>query len=193
MKKNKLQKNKGFVILFSILISSIILLMASGIYNIVQKQVVLSSYAKQSQKAFYAADAALDCALFYDLSPLLVQTAFPIDVLGAYSTDLTCGGGDTEARLLSGITGTGDDDYPYAYVFRYYGLQENFAGDYIDSGCSYVLVEKKGTLGSLIETRVTAAGFNTCTDSLIQGVYNVPDFDDPTLLERRLSVQYATL
>mgnify|MGYP000880555562 CR=1 FL=1 len=85
MKKNKLQKNKGFVILFSILISSIILLMASGIYNIVQKQVVLSSYAKQSQKAFYAADAALDCALFYDLSPLLVQTAFPIDVLGSFS------------------------------------------------------------------------------------------------------------
>ena len=124
--------NKGFVVLFSILISSIILLISTGIYEVVQKQVVLSSYARESQKAFYAADAALDCALFNDISPILNGiTSFPFNTTAPYFKDIQCGGGTTQVRLLSGITTGEYADYTSSFVFRYSGVQSD-SGQYID-------------------------------------------------------------
>lgn len=205
MKKYSKKQNKGFVILFAMLISSIILLISAGIYTVVQKQVVLASYAKESQKAFYAADAALDCALFYDISPFLKdgKTAFP-PAEGSPETDIECGGGATTVRLLSGAVTGGEDDpglgpddqgffaFNYPYTFRYYGVQEE-DGDYIGSGCAYVLVEKKSdpATAGLVITRITAAGFNACVESTSgSGIFDQPDFDNPTLLERRVSLRY---
>lgn len=186
----KIKQNKGFIILFAMLISSLILLISSGIYNIVQKQVVLSSYARESQKAFFAADAAVDCALFNDISPLIAQTAFSVDGLTTYPVDITCGGGTTKVSLLNSTTGSDNFDFPF--VFRYFGLQ-NSGGSYLGSGCSYVLVEKKGLVGDPIQTRITASGFNVCMEGSIPGIYDTPDFNNPLLLERRLSVTYNAI
>jgi len=193
MKYIKQKMNKGFVVLFSILISSIILLISTGIYEVVQKQVVLSSYARESQKAFYAADAALDCALFNDISPILSGiTSFPLGAPLLYSKNIECGGGTTQVRLLSGITTGEYADYTSSFVFRYYGVRDD-AGLHIGSGCAYVLVEKKGELGVEIDTRITAAGFNVCKDGFNTNKYNVTDFADPMLLERRISINYKTI
>ena len=51
--------------LFTVLIVSIILSLAIGIANIGYKQSILSAIAKDSQIAFYAADAGMECALLY--------------------------------------------------------------------------------------------------------------------------------
>lgn len=59
-------KEKGFVLAFSLLISSIVLALAFGIFNILLKQIVLTSSARDSQIAFYAADAGAECALYWD-------------------------------------------------------------------------------------------------------------------------------
>ncbi len=198
-------RDKGFIILFAMLISALILLISSGIYNVVQKQVVLSSYARESQKAFYAADAALDCALFNDISPLIIQTAFPLSSVSGDSVVLTCGGemingGGTTTSYFLDAAFTGSVDYTHSFVFRYYGPQYfdsnnndsiDIADEYVGSGCAYVLVEKKQLASLDVETRITASGFNTCTDSITTDQYDVPDFYDPKLLERRLSVSYT--
>lgn len=63
-----MQKEKGFVMLFTVLIISVILALATGIANIGYKQSVLSSVGKDSQVAFSAADAGMECALFYYLT-----------------------------------------------------------------------------------------------------------------------------
>lgn len=61
-----MKKQNGFVLAFSLLISSIVLALALGIFNILLKQIVLTSTAAESQVAFYAADAGAECALYWD-------------------------------------------------------------------------------------------------------------------------------
>lgn len=59
-------QEKGFVVLFTILISSIVLLMALGITSIATKEVTLSIQSRDAAKAFFAADAGMECALYQD-------------------------------------------------------------------------------------------------------------------------------
>jgi hypothetical protein len=187
----KNNKKEGFVILFSVVISSIILLVSVGMYNISKKQVVLSSYARESQRAFYAANSALECAYYYDVSSLVPETAFPITAENNYEKKINCGGFDVTLSKIS-TNSTGEDEYTHSFVFRFAGI--NGLSNY-QTGCAYVLVEKKK--GPVVDgksdliTRITASGFNTCKrgDS---DLYDTPDFDDPTLLERRISSGYKT-
>jgi len=58
---------KGFVILIAVVVSSLLLSLGAFIANIAVKEIQLSSSGRESQAAFYAADAALECALYQDL------------------------------------------------------------------------------------------------------------------------------
>lgn len=60
---SSLHNQKGFVILFTVLIVMIIFTMGLGIYSIAIRQTVLSSTAREAGQAFYAADAGVECAL----------------------------------------------------------------------------------------------------------------------------------
>lgn len=62
--KNKNQK--GFVALFTVLLVSVILAMALGIASLSLKEIVLSSTASDGNKAFYAADSGIECALYLE-------------------------------------------------------------------------------------------------------------------------------
>ena len=55
---------KGFVLLFTILVSSIVLLIALGISGIAYRQIILSSEARDGGIAFFAADSGVECALY---------------------------------------------------------------------------------------------------------------------------------
>ncbi len=57
----------GFTLFYAVLISSLLLAVGIAIFNITYKELILSSGARESQSAFYAADSALECALFWDL------------------------------------------------------------------------------------------------------------------------------
>lgn len=70
-------RKKGFVLAFSLLLSSIVLALAFGIFNILLKQIVLTSSAKDSQIAFYAADAGAECALYWDTHTSRDPSSFP--------------------------------------------------------------------------------------------------------------------
>ena len=69
MKKRSTRKNgqRGFTLLLAALIASVVLMLGSSIFSIAQKQVTLSSLGRDSQFAFYAADTAGECALYYDI------------------------------------------------------------------------------------------------------------------------------
>jgi hypothetical protein len=60
-------QQRGFTLLLAALVASIVLSLGSSIFLIAQKQVTLSSLGRDSQFAFYAADAAAECALYWDL------------------------------------------------------------------------------------------------------------------------------
>lgn len=63
--KNK-TKERGFVLLYSILVSGIILSVGLSLGNILYKQVLLSSVAKSSIFAYYAADSGRECVGFWN-------------------------------------------------------------------------------------------------------------------------------
>ena len=188
MLQKQKQKNRGFVILFAVLISSLILLISTGVFRVVQKELVLSSAARESQFAFYAADSALECALFWDVSDYsanLGGTPFIQNPAGSQIGSIECNGRVLETRHLAASGGT--SEYLTPYVFRYpaFDNQETNA-------CAYVLVEKNKNGGAGGEVRMTAVGFSVCTLGA-SGYVDTPDFNDPRLLERRMSITYNTL
>jgi hypothetical protein len=66
--KNKKQKtvNKGIALLVAVIFMSVMLALGVALSSLGYKQAVLASSAIESQSAFYAADAALECALYAD-------------------------------------------------------------------------------------------------------------------------------
>lgn len=185
------QENQGFVILFAVLVSSIILLISVGMYSVVSKEVVLSSAARESQRAFYAADSALECALYADYKGIgsPPQTPFTMNPVGREEHSFLCSGADVDSFYLSESGGTPSSPtspgYDFPYVFRHFNAFNP------EGGCAYVLVEKneRNTDMTIAETRITAVGFNVCVEDE-NGNRNTPDFDNPILLERRLSIEY---
>jgi len=57
-------RSKGFVLLFTILVSSIILLVALGISGISYRETILTSEANGGAEAFFAADTGAECGLY---------------------------------------------------------------------------------------------------------------------------------
>lgn len=63
---SKLKVNAGFTLLFASLIGSLVFTIGIAILNISLKQLSLATAGRESQQAFYSADAGVECALFLD-------------------------------------------------------------------------------------------------------------------------------
>ena len=103
----------------SVLIVSITLAISLGVSNIIEGQIFLASTGRQSQAAFYAADAGMECAVYWetvhddgdyddnDPSPFSTSTLNSND-------GIDCGDDDLNAELdvgerdscVNGLTGT---------------------------------------------------------------------------------------
>jgi len=79
-----LQKKRGFVILFAVTLSAILLAIALGVANIALKEVKFTTNARNTNNAFFAADTGAECALFNDK---LVGSSFPIE---GPASSITC-------------------------------------------------------------------------------------------------------
>lgn len=67
MKGKITQKDKnGFALLFSVLISSLLLTIGLSIFSIALKELAISTASRQSIHAFYAADSGREKALYLD-------------------------------------------------------------------------------------------------------------------------------
>lgn len=69
MKKTRLQK--GFVSLFVALLAAVILTISIGVASVSLKELALSSTASQASRAFYAANSAVECVLFFDRTTIM--------------------------------------------------------------------------------------------------------------------------
>lgn len=92
--KQKIYKSnnskRGAVLLIAILVASVALAVGFGVYNRTYKELLFASFWKQTQVAFAAADAGLECALYWELNPAASGTCFTVPVSG-----WTSGGGTT--------------------------------------------------------------------------------------------------
>lgn len=67
------QTNSGFAMLFAVLLSSVLISIGLSIFNISLKEVNIATSAADSESAYYAADSARECAIYWDI----VQGAMP--------------------------------------------------------------------------------------------------------------------
>lgn len=165
----KVKKNRGFVMLFAVTISSILLAMAIGVANIALKEVKFGASATDANKAFFAADTGAECALFHDK---LVGSSFPIDGVGA-ATSITCGF-DYIPVSFTGTATTG------SYNFVIPGLL--FTLGQGDTSCSKVNVFKDKSVSPILVV-VTSKGYNI-------GDANC-DSTNPNRVERELKISSA--
>ena len=62
----KTNKQKGFTLLFASLVGSLLLALGIATFNIILRELNLSSSARESRAAFYAADSGWECAFYHD-------------------------------------------------------------------------------------------------------------------------------
>lgn len=161
------QSQRGFTLLLAALVSSIVLAVGAAIFGIAQKQVLLSAVGRDSQFAFYAADTAAECALYWDFRCNYFATSTSLITESCNNPTPTC---DT-ALLEADGRPTVAPYYPYTMTSQ----EMDFFQDVAVSGnlCAQVSVTKcqgtfndegtcvPGSSTDPIRTVIHADGYNT--------------------------------
>ena len=137
---------RGIALLVTLIFMSVMLAFGLTLASLSYKQSVLASSAIESQYAFYAADAALECVLYADQR----QQAF------TYSTHSRTN--QPNATVCNGVAATITS---YAYTGTQLTLVERVS---LDGGiyCADLTIYKKATLdASGYTTYLFAQGYNT--------------------------------
>ena len=131
-------ENGGFTLLLSILVVSVILSVGLGIFDIMTKELKLSGLGRESQIAFYAADAGIECFFYWEIKhPNLNKSAFEPETGG--TNTINCAGNDIQ------ISGSG------TYVFNL-PLSNN--------SCVKINITKDTSLSNKVITTVESSGYN---------------------------------
>ncbi|OGG53484.1 hypothetical protein A2851_04160 [Candidatus Kaiserbacteria bacterium RIFCSPHIGHO2_01_FULL_53_29] len=81
MKNKRSNSQAGFTLLLAALVASVVLALGAAIFSLAQKQFTLSSIGRDSQFAFYAADTAAECALYWDFRFSYFASTTPASVV----------------------------------------------------------------------------------------------------------------
>lgn len=147
---------KGYTLLFAVLLSSLVLSISVSILTISRKELILSASARESQMSFFAADAGIECALYYNN---LGQ--FNIENLdGSVSpnfSNFSCNNTDADDMQAS-YNGSG-------YFYFEFALDQKQTTD----PCAKVGVWKEyydhdedSLTPEVIKTTIESRGYNTC-------------------------------
>ncbi len=184
------KNNSGFVLLFAIIAVSIILTMTMGILTISFKEVALSTSARDSHYAFFAADTGVECGLYYDLtdSPDTQNSKSELGN-GVKPVDISCDGTN-----IASAGPTQEADGTVIYSFTDQNLSNNgtfeIEGDNNVGHCAKVIIKKhvpnadgkvNSTTGApIVETHIDSYGYNVACDKI----------GNRNAIERHLSAYY---
>ncbi len=171
---NKSIRQKGYAILFTVVVIGIISVIAIGLSNTTYKQLILSSTAKDSQVSYYQSDTATECALYADTGGALG----PIEASG--TGQISCGldknGNLSKLDVTYTLNGTTKsyvakpDTYPSGdscYMFTINKVSQDTPGP-----------ANPGSNITTIITTLDASGYNIC------------DTANPRTVERTIEVRY---
>jgi hypothetical protein len=173
---HKINKNpKGYTLLFTILISGVILAIALGVSRIAATEVILSSISSDGAKAFFASDTGLECALYHDLDANVFldpqnNTAFDCAGFSFDNGEIASSGIPSEFAQPSG------------------SLRNQFELDLPGNTCARIYVYKDWRDDDNDSfTRIESLGYNkTCTQVETHFTSQV----QPDIVERALRVTY---
>src|SRR3990167_1349437 len=91
----KIKKLKsGFVILFAVTLSALLLSIALGVANIAFKELRFGTSARDTNDAFFAADTGIECALLYDKSDQAQNAFTGTAIMNCAGANIDVGGSD---------------------------------------------------------------------------------------------------
>lgn len=148
---------KGFVILFAVIITSIVLLVSIGISGVIYKETLLSSSSRDGGYAFFAADSGLECALYWDsLGIFDSPVIFDEFTSNNRSPIITC---SADIPLNVAPLNVGGEliiaqDTPEVYTFLYNSLD--------DTSCAKVTINKAypNLATGTTQTKIDSLGYN---------------------------------
>lgn len=172
----------GFTLLFASLVGSLVIAVGMAILNITLKQLILASAGRESQQAFFAADAGVECALYLDRGAGLSASGCQLGLFGAPSTtasgmsicgqDLDIGSyNNTDSMQCFGkqisvtrTLATGGQSVTNTFSLRANNPSGSGGGENADM-CFEVAVKK--TLDNLNEatTIIESRGYNKCSSN----------------------------
>lgn len=185
------RERRGFTLLLAALVASITLALGVSIFEIAQKEVILSSLGKDSQFAFYTADTGAECALYWDVRSDKHPNTFATStdsylLLPVYpAASILCGGETAEVT-------SNDPSTPSTPTFAASTFNVNFTSVFRPNGlCAEVTVKKcggtfeaNGTCTAAppkLQTIIHADGYNTkCTEIAT----------NPRSLQRSVEIRY---
>lgn len=165
-------KNKAFTLFVALLVSALLLAIGFSIGNILIKQLTLASSSSGSLIAFYAADSAAECAMYWDRKDekgiSIAESPFGTSTI--VDTRIVCGRGvaagsdDTGTGLVYGFTKVCNDGLCGV------GATVATSTFYVDTSdplesklksCAYVTIVKTYNPATGIEdTTIDARGYN---------------------------------
>lgn len=146
----KINTKKGYAILFTLVVVSIISSISIGVANSVSKQLILSSLAHDSQMAFYAADTAAECALYASESPTVLGSLGGLPGIVGSGLPFDCGVDDFGNSFSIDVANSA---FPNIYTFN--------TNPILGGSCFSVNIDQSLTPQKKIETK----GYNTCNSN----------------------------
>ncbi len=153
----------GYILILTLLVISILLAVGFGIYAISLKEILLSSFLRDSAKALAAASSGAECALYWDRS--FDKATPPLQ----YSIFATSTSYQTVPNLSRAICNNGQSDVQL-FVSDWEVVTTSATGttmfslDFADGTCAEVSVTKVGNES----TTVISDGYNTCAPGALR-------------------------
>lgn len=140
-KTYNLKPTRGFAMLFSVLISSLLVAIGLSIFSLTLKELTISTSARESQVAFYAANSGMDCAVYWNFEGKFINNNAP----SVLSTPC----GELFGNVSAGLN---------IYKFKFY-ITTDQEGPCVDVVVNKNIdVDSDGNLDTVIESR----GKNIC-------------------------------
>ncbi len=169
--KNIIKDNRGYTLLFAVLVSSLVLAVGISILTISKKEFLLSSAARESVYAFYAADTGLECAVYWDSKGKFATSTL--------ATLVSCGDASGQPIVLN------SDIYgPYTTIFHVKNSDNR--------SCAIVSIRqeyKSDASNNLVPvTTIESRGYNTGWDNASNVCNESPI--NPKRVERAIRYSY---
>ena len=164
--KKYFTKQKGFALLYAVVISSIIFAIAISVSNMALREVIFGTSAKDANDAFYAADTAAECTLYYDTADIATNVFDNGDLTNVY-----CGG-----NIVTHSVSVEVPPNELRTTFEVSNLGTS------GKSCAKVMVEKDTTTS---KTKITSVGYNTAGNN-----FDSDCIPNQTSVQRVLELNY---
>jgi len=198
--KDKTKKQKGFTLLFAVLVSTLVISISATVMSIALRQTIISGTSRESQFAFYATNTVMECAFYWDIvgsENLNVGPIFPApneSRNSPFSSDgITCAGGNIVdgANFKSDTLAPGSVNANFTRAWVTTVLNETTfyievndrrsSNSFNNPYCAEAKVKKsRDPSTGIVTTTIEAKGYNTC------------DLNSPRAVERGLVQSYQS-